>query len=374
MFSQPPTLLLACDLGKSGGKFFYKLLNGQTHALWMDAEVAQRSAAGVTQANQGGRPQDNAWFRRGDELTSVGKAAQAFLDYNSFKEDKSLKAAERIAGALGAIAKAEHLPPRFEAIVWVLLPINELATRQRISTRLSEICKGFSFQGETEYRIDLNLSFRPEGYGIYVQRKFQLQQARVTIAQRTTWIEMLGHRNGTQLAFETGTLNTAKSTSKFPGFWESFEKAANAAGVSVTEYGVLLQALDSRQPEQYSVAKGATIDFSEAIAQVEAVYLGLLDSHFNDHLIPNLAVGKGDVILAGGAAYLMRESLWRYFEERGFSSRLSFAWDNQAALTCLVETQLPEAHEIPSLPTRMTDGFGLFQALLGEMNRMGVAS
>jgi hypothetical protein len=29
----------------------------------------------------------------------------------------------------------------------------------------------------------------------------------VAIAQRTTWIEMLGHRNGTQLAFETGTLN-----------------------------------------------------------------------------------------------------------------------------------------------------------------------
>jgi hypothetical protein len=46
-------LLLACDLGKSGGKFFYKLLNGQTHALWMDAEVAQRSAAGVAQVSPG---------------------------------------------------------------------------------------------------------------------------------------------------------------------------------------------------------------------------------------------------------------------------------------------------------------------------------
>ena len=104
MFSQTPTLLLACDLGKSGGKFFYKLLNGQTHALWMDAEVAQRSAAGVAQVSQGGRPQDNAWFRLGDNLVFAGKAAQAFLDYNSFKEDKSLKAAERIARVLGAMA------------------------------------------------------------------------------------------------------------------------------------------------------------------------------------------------------------------------------------------------------------------------------
>jgi hypothetical protein len=77
----------------------------------------------------------------------------------------------------------------------------------------------------------------------------------VAITKRTTWIEMLGHRNGTQLAFETGTLNAAKSTSKFPGFWEPFEKAANAAGVSVTEYDVLLKALESGQPQQYSVAK-----------------------------------------------------------------------------------------------------------------------
>jgi len=223
--------------------------------------VAQRSAAGVAQVTQGGRPQENVWFRLGDELTFVGKAVQVFLDYNSFKDDKCLKAAERIVGALGAIAKTENLPAHFEAIVWVLLPINELATRQRIASRLTKICQGFRLQDEINYRVNLKLNFRPEGYGIYVLRKQQLQQAGLAIAQRTTWIEMLGHRNGTQLAFEAGTLNAAKSTSKFPGFWESFEKAANAAGVSVAEYGVLLQALESRQPEQYSVAKGTMVNF-----------------------------------------------------------------------------------------------------------------
>jgi hypothetical protein len=82
--------------------------------------------------------------------------------------------------------KLESLPPQFEAIVWVLLPINELATRQKISSRLTEICQGFCFQDETEYRIDLKLSFRPEGYGIYVQRKCQLQQMGVAITKRTT--------------------------------------------------------------------------------------------------------------------------------------------------------------------------------------------
>jgi len=196
----------------------------------------------------------------------------------------------------------------------------------------------------------------------------------VAISQRTTWIEMLGHRNGTQLAFETGTLNAAKSTSKFPGFWEPFEKAANAAGVSVTEYDVLLKALETGQSQQYSVAKGEIIDLSDAMAQVEASYLDALDSHFNDHLIPSLATGKGDVILAGGAAYLMRQALQLYFEDRGFFPRLSLAWEHQDALTRLVEAQLPESYEMPSMAMRMTDCFGLFQALLGEMNRIKVAS
>ncbi|MBE9108544.1 hypothetical protein IQ273_03820 [Nodosilinea sp. LEGE 07298] len=374
MNSHAPTLLLACDLGKSGGKFFYKLLHGQTHALWMEAEVAQREAAGVESISPGGRPQDCAWYRNGEVLTFVGKAAQRFLDYNSFKEDKSLKAPERIVGTLGAIAKTEGLPSRFDAVVWVLLPINELFTRQQIASRLTTLAQGFRFQDEVEYRVGLTLSFRPEGYGIYVQRKAQLQQTGVSIAQRTTWIEMLGHRNGTQLAFETGTLNSAKSTSKFPGFWESFEKAANAAGVSVTEYDVLLRALETGQAQQYSVAKGTAVDFSTAIAQVEAAYLASLESHFTDHLLPSLATGKGDVVLAGGAAYLMREPLRQFFEERGFASRLTFAWEHQEALTQLVKAQLPEAVELPSLPMRMTDGFGLFQALLGDFNRLRVGA
>ncbi|MEO1404229.1 MAG: hypothetical protein AAFV72_23670 [Cyanobacteria bacterium J06635_1] len=65
----PPTLLLACDLGKSGGKFFYKLRQGQTQALWMDAEVAQRPASGIGRINHGGRPQDNAWYRIGEAMS-----------------------------------------------------------------------------------------------------------------------------------------------------------------------------------------------------------------------------------------------------------------------------------------------------------------
>jgi hypothetical protein len=367
--SAPPTLLLACDLGKSGGKFFYRLLSGQTHALWMDAEVAQRSVSVIGQVNLAGRAQDNAWYRIDDELTFVGKSAKAFIDYNSFKEDKFLKAPERIAAALGAIAHTEKLPSEFETVVWVLLPINELSTRQSIATRLTEICQGFRFRDEKEYKISLRLAFRPEGYGIYVQRKQELQQAGVAIATRTTWIEMLGHRNGTQLAFETGTLNQSKSTSQFPGFWESFEKGAIAAGVSAPDYDVLLTALATGKPKQYSVAKSSVVDFGDAMQHVEVGYLSVLDPHFNDHLIPSLATGKGDVVIAGGAAYLMRSALRTYFEDREFGDRISFAWEHQDSLTRLVKEQLPEAHEIESIAVRMIDCFGLFQALLGEMNR-----
>lgn len=369
-YSSPPTLLLACDLGKSAGKFFYKLPQSEPQALWMDAEVALLSASVASQLSSGGRAQDNAWYRCGDRLTLVGKSAQAHLDYNSFKEDKFLKAPERIAAVLGAIAHSHRLPTQFDAIVWILLPLNELGTRHEIATRLNHICHGFRFQNEREYQVSLQLSFRPEGYGIYVNRKQQLQQTGVAIATRTTWIEMLGHRNGTQLAFETGTLNKAKSSSKFPGFWDCFEKAAHAAGVSPPDYNALFHALETGKTQQFSAAKGRQIDFSAAIEQVQSGYLAALAPHFNDHLIPGLASGRGETILAGGAAYLMRFALQQYFEDCGFEERISFAWEMHESLQQLIEAQLPEAHESSSIPVRMVDCFGLFQVLLGEVSRM----
>jgi hypothetical protein len=339
----------------------------------MDAEVAFRSASVTNQLNSGGRAQDNAWYRIGDQLTFVGKAAKAHIDYNSFKEDKFLKAAERITAALGAIAFAHQLPPHFNAIIWLLLPINELATRKDIATRLTELCQGFRFRDEQQYQISLQMSFRPEGYGIYVNRKQELQQSGISITSRTTWIEMLGHRNGTQLAFETGTLNQALSSSKFPGFWEPFEKAAIAAGVSRVDYDVLIQALETRNPQQYSIAKGRTFDFSDAMHQVESGYLAALDPYFNDNLIPSLATGRGDAVFSGGAADLMRSALTQYFEEKGFGNCLLFAGDTHDYLNHLLLDQLPEAQQMRSMTGRMADCFGLFQALLGEMHRQEVA-
>ncbi len=61
-----PTLLLACDLGKSGGKFFYKLSNGPTQALWMDSEVAHCS--GVRH-----RSSPYRWAISGQCLVSTGR-------------------------------------------------------------------------------------------------------------------------------------------------------------------------------------------------------------------------------------------------------------------------------------------------------------
>jgi hypothetical protein len=108
--------------------------------------------------------------------------------------------------------------------------------------------------------------------------------------------------------------------------------------------------------------------------QVETGYLATLDPYFNDNLIPSLATGKGEVVLAGGTADLLQSALQRYFEERGFKDRVSFAWEHQEPLQRLVTEQLPESQEFPSIPRRMVDCFGVFQALLGEVNRIpGVA-
>ena len=111
--------------------------------------------------------------------------------------------------------------------------------------------------------------------------------------------------------------------------------------MSVTEYDVLLKALETGQSQQYSVAKGEIIDSlrRHGSGWRRVIWMPWILTS-NDHLIPSLATGKGDVILAGGAAYLNAPgSTALFLKIEDFFPRLSLAWEHQDALTRLVEAQ-----------------------------------
>jgi hypothetical protein len=171
----PPAVYLAGDIGTSASKLFYRVSTGQTVPLWMGAEVAQGlTVDAIPIVGSREHPQSGAWLQVGDEVILVGESARAFLDANSLTANKSEKAAYKLLAMLGVIAERENLPSEYEATIWVPLPLTEIRTREAIATKLNAIAQsGFIFRDHFQ-RVNLNLKFFPEGFGLYLNRKKQL--------------------------------------------------------------------------------------------------------------------------------------------------------------------------------------------------------
>ncbi|MBW4466284.1 MAG: hypothetical protein KME07_12735 [Pegethrix bostrychoides GSE-TBD4-15B] len=368
----PPTVSLAADLGTSASKFFYRVTPSQTVPFWMGAEVAQGlSTAILPNLNIGGRPQDSAWLQMGDEVVLVGEVAKTCLDSNSFAANKADKAAYKLAAALGVIAEIEHLPSEHEANIWVPLPLTEIRTRDEIAVKLTAIAKqGFLFRGKPQ-QVKLSLKFFPEGFGLYLNRKKQLEILGLVVEQRRTLIAMLGHRNLSILCFEGGSLKTAQSNSDGPGFWGAFEKAARSQGVTPADYTALLTALTTGQTQQISQVRAGLYDFAQLAEIVRQTYWQAVLVYLQDNLLGQLTERSVDIIISGGAAHVLRPTISQYFEQLGLSKQLMFADGMQERLLEVV-SQLPEASSNPSLPLRMADCYGLFQGLMGKSSKIAL--
>mgnify|MGYP005858056693 CR=1 FL=1 len=368
----PPLVSLTADLGTSASKFFYRLTSGQTTPLWMGAEVADGlTPAILPNLNTGGRPQDSAWLQIGDEVILVGEVAKTFLDANSLSANKAEKAAYKLAAALGVIAEHEKLPSQYQAVVWVPLPLTEIRTRDEIAARLGAIAEqGFVFRGQSQ-QVKLSLKFFPEGFGLYLNRKKQLDTIGLAIEQRRTLIAMLGHRNLSILCFEGGSLKTALSNSDGPGFWSAFEKAARSVGVTPADYPALLAALTTGQTQQISQVRAGLYDFAPMAEAVRQTYWQAVSIYLQDNLLKQLAERSVDIIVSGGAASVLRQTIHQYFEQLGLGQQVYFADQMQERLAEVV-SQLPEANFNPSLPLRMADGYGLFQGLMGKSSQIAV--
>lgn len=368
----PPVVSLAADLGTSASKFFYRVTPAQITPFWMGAEVAEGlSEAILPNLNVGGRPQDSAWLQVGDAVVLVGEVAKTCLDSNSLAANKADKAAYKLAAALGVIAEVEHLPSQYEATIWVPLPLTEIRTRDEIATKLSAIAQqGFLFRGKPQ-QVNLSLKFFPEGFGLYLNRKKQLEILGLVVEQRRTLIAMLGHRNLSILCFEGGSLKTAQSNSDGPGFWGAFEKAARALGVSPADYPALLTALTTGQTQQISQVRAGVYDFAQPAEVVRQTYWQAVQIYLQDNLLGQLTNRSVDIIVSGGAAHVLRPSISQYFEQLGLSDPLCFADGMQERLLEVV-SQLPEASSNPSLPLRMADCYGLFQGLMGKSSKVAV--
>ena len=365
-----PTIHLAGDIGASASKFFYRVQPGQTVPLWMDAAVANGlNESALPSIGSKHRPQDSAWLEIGSEIVLVGESAKAFLDNTSLSANKSDKAAYKIAAALGVIAELEQLPSQYKAFIWLPLPLTEIRTREQIATKFNDICEqGF---GCRERRQDVQpiLKFFPEGFGLYLNRKKQLENSGQAISGRRTLILMMGHRNLSILCFEGGSLRAGRSNSDGPGFWPSFEKATRSAGVPPTDYAGLMSALATGKSQQISQAQAGLFDFGTYANFVRQTYWQAVSVYLQDNLLGQLTDGAVDILLSGGGSCIIQSALADYFESLGLSDRIVYADQIQPQLTDVV-SQLPAAAQNSSIPLRMSDCYGLFQGLIGKLTKV----
>jgi hypothetical protein len=315
------------------------------------------------------QPQSSTWLEIGSEVVLVGALAKGFLDANSLSENKADKAAYKIAAALGVIAELEQLPSQYQATIWLPLPLTEIRTREQIAAKLNDICdSSFLCRGRPQ-QVQPILKFFPEGFGLYLNRKRQLDSLHRTIDQRRTLILMMGHRNLSILCFEGGSLRTGRSNSDGPGFWPAFEKATRSAGVPPTDYAPLMLALTTGKAKQISQAQAGIFDFGAYANFVRQTYWQAVSIHLQDNLLGQLTDSSVDIILSGGGSQIIRAELTDYFNTLGLDERIIYADKMQPQLTEVV-SQLPEAAQNSSLTLRMSDCYGLFQGLIGKLTKV----
>lgn len=180
----------------------------------------------------------------------------------------------------------------------------------------------------------------------------------------------MGHRNLSILNFEGGSLRMGGSNSNGPGFWPIFEKTARSLGVTISDYRALTNAVMTGEPQQISPARGKLFDFGERVEAVRQSYWKAVSVYLRDHLLPWLETQAADVLVSGGATVVFQDQLSAYFEELGVRNVI-FA-DGEMDRLVTVVSQLPEVAMNPSLPLRMTDCYGLFQGLMGKVNKVTV--
>jgi hypothetical protein len=361
-----PVVQLAADLGSSASKLFYRVQSDQCAPIWMGAEVADGlSSVVLSGVSTAGRPQDMAWLELDEDVVMVGEAAKAFLEMNSLSAKKYEKAVYKLVAALGVIADIEQLPSRYQAVVWLALPLGEFSTQSVIVTRLRELCqKGFTCRGKFQ-QVELTFKCYPEGFGLYLIRKQHLSRIGQEIEQRRTTVMMMGHRNLSLLAFDNGTLNMNGTNSDGPGFWPLFEKGARSSGVITPDYPALMRALSSGDPHQVAPSHAGVLDFSEAVTSVQTLYRKAVMDYLRDNLLTRVTEHSVDVVISGGASRIIYEPLVDFFEDIRSLGRVEFIDGTDATLTQVVST-LPEFSQNPTLACRMADGYGLFLGLIGS--------
>ena len=366
-------IFASIDLGSSLTKVFY-LNQTQSQPLIVAPEVAwiQPQQLDELAINKNAASEYSAWLQMGEEMVAVGQLAQNFGGDSGLVERKLHRAGYKVLAVLGILREKLELPTSVAAHIAVMLPITEFKDRQQLQESIKKAASGFAFRGQPLSIHLQNCLMLPEGFGLYTICKNNLKLRGIEPSTRTIFVLMFGHRNLSVLVFQNGTLQTGKSSSDGPGFFEAVKAGAQAQGILAKDYPQLLKALSLNETRIRVAGQFEGLDVQSAVTAGRTSYWKQVDSYLRNALTPVLTDENCELVISGGAAWAMRSQLIDLFERMGLTKRISWAAGLHDHMDSLLNIY-PECQQDASLGLRMADAFAAFQSVV-QMGKSSLAA
>jgi hypothetical protein len=318
--TKEPELSLVLDFGGSLTKGIYRGKSGEAMLFSMEPEVISLPKASIDEyeARKMGTPDpaDAAWVGCGDDYYAVGYLASSQFYGNaglsSFKYErafpKTLAAVWAVAHRLGLTKKK-----KISAAIGVLLPAGEYENASRLKELITEGLDNFSTPTGTMSVSLSHYESKPEGGGVLMV--YATSQDAAVLKSKTVAVVMVGYRNASILVSERGVVGKRlTSPLGFIRLVELVERristlvgtarlaaAIARAGESIQTAPLMPLAMSSQKESRLSEVEKLV----GAIESSRDQYLHSLSSWLRENLPKEL----DEVILCGGTAYYLRDSL-----------------------------------------------------------------
>ena len=363
-------------------------------------------------------PRQEAYLEWQERVFVVGDLANQFDPEDRTNEQKYENALYKVAAAIGVIINKSKLKlgkKKLEINLGVLLPWDEYNDRELFEARLRKILANFKFR-ETVISCQLkHILIRPEGGGIaatYIRRKGSdwLHEHKLAVL-------MFGHRNTTSLYFDCGKLTGDSPLLGFVNFLDAVIERKSGLDRQQLSNAVMdtihLAYNDTHKQDEGSnyypdwakyqpiknLAKAKDVELrtaecnliNSALASAQAEYWEKINKWLSKTLPGNIDV----VILNGGGSQFLEPDLEPYFNanyggvSRGYPSSWrrtgvylaiddnkpmpELIWGGEVLESVCEKFKIDQDEDSHNLGIRLTDCYGLFDYLLGIMEREHVS-
>ena len=362
-----PDLTLVIDFGGSMTKVIYRDDDAQPQLLVMEPEVISLNKEVIEgyEARKMGHPDavNSAWVGCDSSYYAVGYLARSqFYGNAGLSSHKYERAFAKTLAAVWVVAQLQGLTKKkkLKVAIAVLLPAGELENAEQLRADITEGLKEFETPTGTMRVALTQYECKPEGGGVYMV--YAKNQGSLALKTKTVAVVMVGYRNASILVAargvvgkrETSELGFIRLVELVKGSISTLVTTARIASVialsgeSIKTAPLMSLAMSSRE----EVRREEVNKLASAIELARSQYLLTLGSWFRDTLPKEL----DEIILCGGTAYYLQESLQKHF------NGVQVIWDG--------DMELPESLQDEELGRRICDAYGMYQYFLSRIGQL----